>query len=1264
MMQRCASAILLSLLGSSVFAEDRPAHAPDDGTQTISTASTESPAQIQVLQVGLKSKLAGFDFSGDDADKVPEKPADTAGLQRIAASAPRFVALVGQADTAVLEGMVPYIQEQLAKDKRLHQAINQVNEDALALVTRTLSQRARTAPDPEAGHAARALTDGPIRRQLYRMAQADTATPVLNANFDGAIAHANLDAQPLSSPLFRGPPATTPGQPHLLPAPPSGPAAAPQSATPASATPTPRATVSPSPQLQSTSTSHAGQGEVNSALPSRHIIEPPAPGVGPPSVPSSPVRQDPKPVVAPAVGQAPDPGAAQHPSSPSAVRISAPSGTVSTSAAVPPSAPKAGAPAAPQADGYGAALPSPPLAQSTTPTSATGQPASVTGQGDARSSAQPAAAPPIVRTAAHGGAGPDYNAALPSRHIHEPPSPTPAAAVKGVRIGYDPVVLDLACRASGSLDAFEDHLLGDSAASRADPTAWLTSQAGAALATEGIIDRTIGRPTLVSLGALATNAEPYRDHWQNLPEALRHPGGMRRIHGIVIVQTTGDIVLVGDRSGGGPPIDIDDVTVGLRAVWRDGSVPGCSLEPEPEHMGGPQHALVLGVERDSTFALTMLDADYLMKLIMFGLANPASTTVTSYLDAVVAENARVEQTSTEHALSRFWFTAVAPAEGGIRLSHDRVMALFDARMQVVTERMTTIHGNLAALDSQDPQHEIAAASMSRHLDELEQEFPILRQLHALYDIALTAAVLKRLGPDPGVIERICALPFSARNVPASYTGLTTSAPLLHGQVFTISGGVHMLPGMTAQTLVAMDSPDMDVLRARLPVAAQVTEDIDDRGIHAPSTTASPSAHVAAPHLQHDRATLTRLCLSAAPAALVRELGERIDVDPADPQLRVLRSRAYARMGCAHLAEREARAAAVLGDDSVAARPALLRALLEQHAIQASALEPIDAASVSVLYRDEAAAQLPMHPEDAVRTAHQAVSLCPNDPIAVGLEQRSLVSCGRFPEALALLDRLIAAQPRAADWQLSRATVLGHLERWPDALRALDQVIALYPSAEAFIMRAQARYESGAPNLNPAFDDLRHAEDLEPANAEIPLARARLLDHEGDADAALAAVTRAITLEPGLARALSLRANLRMDSAIPRRSNELTVRKVPMAADALTDLNHAISEMPTDALAHVLRARLILAILGDLLSRRFTPGDLVTLQAPVAVALSDAVRAPAAASHAADLPLVRLLVQLVRHDLVIAQGSDGMQKHRIPAEIIDPLIARLQELTPP
>jgi Flp pilus assembly protein TadD len=87
-----------------------------------------------------------------------------------------------------------------------------------------------------------------------------------------------------------------------------------------------------------------------------------------------------------------------------------------------------------------------------------------------------------------------------------------------------------------------------------------------------------------------------------------------------------------------------------------------------------------------------------------------------------------------------------------------------------------------------------------------------------------------------------------------------------------------------------------------------------------------------------------------------------------------------------------------------------------------------------LPKEEPAPPLPADYDDAARRAHA---------LALG-EARDLINAGRYDEALAKLDALIAARPREPQARFLKAVALADTGRRDDAVAALRAIVADFP----------------------------------------------------------------------------------------------------------------------------------------------------------------------------------------------------------------------------
>ncbi|KKM02596.1 hypothetical protein LCGC14_1782840, partial [marine sediment metagenome] len=310
--------------------------------------------------------------------------------------------------------------------------------------------------------------------------------------------------------------------------------------------------------------------------------------------------------------------------------------------------------------------------------------------------------------------------------------------------------------------------------------AWTESKKAAFLERSRTF-RSYSHARSVSLQKLWEQLAPYKDRWDERPEELKALGGLTRIHGFVRDRVTGGLNLVGRAEPGVAPIMIDDFTVGLRTVWQDGLTPGCSLDPHPRDDGGPQYCKVFGVPRDSSFALIMLKADYDMKRVIFG-APGHRLNISGYDPVSILLKIRGE------TVSRYWLFPVQPNARDIQLGPGGTSALFQARVQVLTEALAVSEqGVSAGTGRANPVEQEAAEEFTRNYQKIAHRRPALRQLSGLFDIVVLSKILRLISSEDPLLSQFAGLPYTPVDVPDSLAGVTVKHEKGHNRVLVVGG---------------------------------------------------------------------------------------------------------------------------------------------------------------------------------------------------------------------------------------------------------------------------------------------------------------------------------------------------------------------------------------------------------------------------------------------------------------------------------------------
>ena len=306
-------------------------------------------------------------------------------------------------------------------------------------------------------------------------------------------------------------------------------------------------------------------------------------------------------------------------------------------------------------------------------------------------------------------------------------------------------------------------------------------------------------PTLISLSHLLEQVRPYSnsaEEWATLPDRLRFPGGVSRIHGYVLEPETQDVFLVATAAAAQlNRIDIDSIILALRAVWRDGEIPSVSLDSVPGDSAGPQYSKVYEVPFDSVFAKIMLDADYAMKRILFG-----------ELQVGIPEfrNLNRERALTTEfgGANRYWLSPIPLARNDIHISGTGRTVLTNTGVRSQTEAEdefgeytgTTrpVAEQLADLFSQS--YALLESS------ELPEPLGIYKRLHGLVDLVTVSQILRERQIGYFVLEEFADLPTRQLQgneaVPAFYRGLSVDVAEVEDWVYSVVGGAVLNVGRT------------------------------------------------------------------------------------------------------------------------------------------------------------------------------------------------------------------------------------------------------------------------------------------------------------------------------------------------------------------------------------------------------------------------------------------------------------------------------------
>jgi hypothetical protein len=284
-------------------------------------------------------------------------------------------------------------------------------------------------------------------------------------------------------------------------------------------------------------------------------------------------------------------------------------------------------------------------------------------------------------------------------------------------------------------------------------------------------------------------------------EEARTLGNLKRLVGYMLDPEGDDLVLLGvpGEKDGKPHLLLDDLTLMLGTVWRENARPGCTLDPsDAKDYGKDQIARVFGVPHQSNAARVMLDADYEMKKINFGLSrfddDPIPGFVCNFDSALkrAKERADAGEKDTEGHQARFWLSPCRPEPGDMMVEPGRRFVMFQTRVQLMTEAMALSGDAIVGTGKVDPIDDKSARIFTAHMEEIEARRPIFRQLHALFDLEILCQILAENHVRSALLERIAARTVAPVSVLTRYASCKNEATVEgHNFTYTVQGGVTM-----------------------------------------------------------------------------------------------------------------------------------------------------------------------------------------------------------------------------------------------------------------------------------------------------------------------------------------------------------------------------------------------------------------------------------------------------------------------------------------
>ena len=154
-------------------------------------------------------------------------------------------------------------------------------------------------------------------------------------------------------------------------------------------------------------------------------------------------------------------------------------------------------------------------------------------------------------------------------------------------------------------------------------------------------------------------------------------------------------------------------------------------------------------------------------------------------------------------------------------------------------------------------------------------------------------------------------------------------------------------------------------------------------------------------------------------------------------------------------------------------------------------------------------------DTALKLAEELAKLAPGDRDALMVVADLYRAAGRFTDAVTVLDKLIAADPSAADWAIyyQRGTSLDRAGRWPEAETDLQRALTLRPDQPDVLNYLGYSWVTRGERLQQAVGMLQKAYLAQPNSGEILDSLGWAYYHLGDFKQAVTRLEAAVSREP-------------------------------------------------------------------------------------------------------------------------------------------------------
>jgi tetratricopeptide (TPR) repeat protein len=215
----------------------------------------------------------------------------------------------------------------------------------------------------------------------------------------------------------------------------------------------------------------------------------------------------------------------------------------------------------------------------------------------------------------------------------------------------------------------------------------------------------------------------------------------------------------------------------------------------------------------------MVDADYSMKGFLFGVEKvdaPGFESYATLLSHVLSSQKRTwtEMSKDKPILTRFWLHPMALNPATVRVSESGRVALYDARVQILSETLLFDKDGFGGTGQADPISQRAAELLTRVYSRLETSAAakpksVYALLHGTIDIVTMCTLLRESAIDYAVLDELRRLPYRQlgghKKIPSYFASVTGFVGRTVDDVrVTLTGGVML---RSRPTRLALDRFD-------------------------------------------------------------------------------------------------------------------------------------------------------------------------------------------------------------------------------------------------------------------------------------------------------------------------------------------------------------------------------------------------------------------------------------------------------------------------